>query len=575
MADPKILKLSTFLAHFASDKRKDRKFCFITGAGASKESGIRTGAELVKVWMDDTKTFYGLEETARWMEENDIDENTLAPHYSKIYDKRFELDVKEGFDFLENEMERAKPSCGYSVLVQVLANTSHNIVITVNFDSMVEDAMFTYTDKRPLVCGHESLAGFIGPTVTRPLIAKIHRDVFLAPKSSLAETACLADDWAKALTDILKIYTPVVIGYGGNDGSLMGFLEHVPTIEGGIFWCYLEAGGRPAKRITDLVAKHNGWLIPIDGFDDMMIQLNGKLGYPFLGEKIIDIAKQKAKRYWEQIEKIQKKAVQSIDTNKAIADIFKKTKTNEWTVALEALREKDINKRHQVLEDGLRQFPDSSSLLGAYAVSLQEARNYDRADEYFKKALKIDPDDLKVIIFYAVFLDNIRHEYDKAEECYRKAIELAPNNSLANGSYAGFLVHIRRDNGRAEAYYKKALEFDPSDANVTGNYAQLLLATGRKAEAKALIDRAFSFNPDKPGLLAELWFYRYANLYKKYGEKAYDELVKLIGDGARSIGWSFEDNIALAKKEGHPHLDKLEKLNKIITEDAPISILDS
>ena len=102
------------------------------------------------------------------------------------------------------------------------------------------------------------------------------------------------------------------------------------------------------------------------------------------------------------------------------------------------------------------------------------------------------------------------------------------------------------------------------------------LATGRKAEAKKLIDRAFSFNSDCQGLLAELWFYRYANFYEKYGETAYDELVKLIKDGARSIGWNFTDNIELAKKEGHPHIDKLEKLSKIITEDLPpISILDS
>ena len=90
-----------------------------------------------------------------------------------------------------------------------------------------------------------------------------------------------------------------------------------------------------------------------------------------------------------------------------------------------------------------------------------------------------------------------------------------------------------------------------------------------------MIDKAFSFKPNSKGLLAELWFYRYANFYEKYGERAYDELVKLIKDGARSIGWNFKDNIEFARKEGHPHIDKLEKLSKIIAEDAPISILDS
>ena len=42
------------------------------------------------------------------------------------------------------------------------------------------------------------------------------------------------------------------------------------------------------------------------------------------------------------------------------------------------------------------------------------------------------------------------------------------------------------------------------------------------------------------------------------------------------VNWlKFNDNIELAKKEGHFHVNKLKKLNKIITEDAPISILDS
>src|SRR5438876_10550474 len=33
-------------------------------------------------------------------------------------------------------------------------------------------------------------------------------------------------------------YTPIVVGYGGNDGSLMGMLKSLPQIKGGIFWCF-------------------------------------------------------------------------------------------------------------------------------------------------------------------------------------------------------------------------------------------------------------------------------------------------------------------------------------------------
>ena len=96
-----------------------------------------------------------------------------------------------------------------------------------------------YTDKRPLVCGHESLGGiYQANNSPRPLIAKIHRDIFLNLAGVRPQRLRASQrGWVKALTDIFKIYTPVVIGYGGNDGNLMGFLKTVETIEGGIFWC--------------------------------------------------------------------------------------------------------------------------------------------------------------------------------------------------------------------------------------------------------------------------------------------------------------------------------------------------
>ena len=99
--------------------------------------------------------------------------------------------------------------------------------------------------------------------------------------------------------------------------------------------------------------------------------------------------------------------------------------------------------------------------------------------------------------------------------------------------------------------------------------------TWKKEEGKISIDRAFELNSANPSLRAELWFYRYANFYDEYGETAYNELVNLVKAGARSIGWNFKENIKLARKEGHSFIDRLEKLDRIITEDAAIDDLES
>jgi protein O-mannosyl-transferase len=156
----KEISLKQFIAHFGENLRKEKRFCFILGAGASKTSGIKTGGELVTQWIKELKE---IDEDAltKWMIEKGITEDDYASHYSAIFDKRFELSKKDGFAFLEKIMEGVEPSCGYSVLAQILEKGKHNIVLTTNFDSLTEDALFIYTQKKPLVIGHSLLADYI------------------------------------------------------------------------------------------------------------------------------------------------------------------------------------------------------------------------------------------------------------------------------------------------------------------------------------------------------------------------------------------------------------------------------
>ncbi len=157
----KEITLKTFLYHFCNNIREDKKFCFILGSGASKPSGIPTGGELTQKWMDELAEMYDSKDLDSWKAEEGISMDDPAKDYSKIFDKRFELDKKEGFAFLEQVMDGKEPSCGYSILAQILEAKQHKIVITTNFDSLTEDALFIYTHKKPLVVGYEALAHYI------------------------------------------------------------------------------------------------------------------------------------------------------------------------------------------------------------------------------------------------------------------------------------------------------------------------------------------------------------------------------------------------------------------------------
>ena len=155
---------------------------FILGTGASVKSRIASGSELSKKWYNEIKEDTKENKFASWIKDKNIDETNLAESYTKIFAKRFEVDYRAGYEELQRYMDKAEPSIGYSFLAQFLSKTSHKFIITTNFDTMVEDALFGLKEAKPLVLGHELLSKYINPTSpTRPTIIKIHRDFLLDP----------------------------------------------------------------------------------------------------------------------------------------------------------------------------------------------------------------------------------------------------------------------------------------------------------------------------------------------------------------------------------------------------------
>jgi tetratricopeptide (TPR) repeat protein len=487
IAAPQEIKLKRLLQYFnrnthnsqsegskPDSSKSERRFCFIIGSGASVPSGIPTGGALVRRWVEELRKEFEETELNTWFKQIGYQEEKAAEFYPQVYEKKFEIDPDEGYDELAQLMERKEPSCGYSVLVQILANTQHNVVITTNFDTLTEDAMFTYTDKRPLVCGHESLSGFIRPFTRRPIIAKIHRDLFFAPKNRRDDIDKLDDQWVNSLKNIFEYYTPIVIGYGGNDGSLMGFLEKLQLK--GIFWCYREADGKPGKRILKLVEQHKGFIVPIEGFDEMMIQLNTQLGFALLDKQILEVAQQKADNYRKQIEAIQGRQQVGKDTKEALVKTIKSKEGTKtwWDYMLLIKAEKDRNKQEQIYQEGINTFPGSKELLHNYASLSFIHKDYDKAEHYYKKALEIDPNYTYALNGYGALCYEKLKDYDKAEQYYKKAFEIDPNYATALYNYAELLKDIRKDYDQAELYYKKVLEIDSNDTDALNDYANLL-----------------------------------------------------------------------------------------------------
>ncbi len=502
----KKISLHTF-KHTLRDIHKNtenRRFCFIVGAGASFKSGIPTGVQLAQQWFKELNERHEPNEINDWIKAVKLDKKDLATHYGTIYRKRFESDKISGYEFLVQTMRDAKPTFGHFVLAQILSKTQGNCVLTTNFDSLIESAIYQFTDKTPLVCGHESLSGYARPSNIHPLIIKIHRDLLLSPKSDIGEISNLDKGWEEPLENIFSSHIPIIIGYGGNDGSLMAFFEKMKK-PSNFFWC-IHNKSSPSARVKKLVENVDGSFIEIEGFDETMKELLWVFDEIMpVKEELDAVTKSRIKSMTRQMEEMDTKP-EKLET----AKLKTPKELSAFEYSSRAKNEPDLEKRKKIYLEALDKYPNTAWLweevayflhsikkdyndleryyLKALSMDLENARingnfaaflhvirkDYENAEKYYLKALEIDPEDANNNGNYANFLKKIKIDYDNAEKYYLKALEIDPKNVNNNGNYACFLDEIKRDYDNAEKYYLKALEIDPENNPTNGNYANFL-----------------------------------------------------------------------------------------------------
>lgn len=546
---------------------ENRKFCFVFGAGASCKSGIPAGEELAKQWFDEIQERNSKEENKNWIKENKINKKDLASHYGTIYRKRFESDKTSGYEFLVQKMKNATPSFGHIVLAQILSRIPGHCVLTTNFDSLIESAIYQFTNKTPLVCGHESLSGYARPSKIHPLIVKIHRDLLLSPKSDPDEINKLDTSWNEPLDNIFSSHIPIVIGYGGNDGSLMTYFEKMKK-PSNFFWCGLNENDL-SNRAKELIEKLEGQFVKINGFDELMHELLWVFDeIKPINDELNEITKKRIDIADKQLNEILQSRV--VDDSKIKEeDISKALSAFEYSNLAD--KENNLDKRKDIYLKALKQYPETAWLWNDFTYFLKIVKkDYSNLEKYYLKTLSVDPENDIANGNYALYLNDIKKDYEKAGKYYLKALSVDPESANKNGNYAIYLKEIKKDYENAEKYYLKALSIDPEHAGNNGNYAQFLLGLDRKDKATSFLEKAFELNAgEKTDLLLELWYYKYAH-YPEFIDEAEKSIVDLLSEGIRSIDWNFSDNIKVAIANNHPFPDKIKDFAKRITE--PVSV---
>ena len=498
-----------FIHMFGEAQKYNRRFCFILGSGASREGGIPTGVEMAKIWAEELKNKYEETELQDLMRKLDI--KSISPsseNYFGIYELRYYPDYQEGYAYFERELEKGVPSLGHHALAKILAGKTHNLAITTNFDSLIEDALFIYANEHPLLVGHESLAGFINLNVDRPIVAKIHRSLYFHPYNRQEETHGLDQEWQETLKKSFMVYTPVVIGYAGGDQSLMEFLKDEDVKMNGLYWCYWKKE-KPSKEIVDLVKSKNGYLIPIEGFDYFMYMLSRKMGFENPDKEMRKVTEYRIERYNTQYDKFEKmirtEVEQSSGSNETLNEI---------------VNEMDSYNVEQIKEAKKKETVHNYAVMGR--IYNREGK-YKKAIEVYTAAIDLSPEDGENYFNRGnVYVD--LKEYNKAVEDYTKAIELDPNVKDVYGC-RGYCYIELGEYIKAIEDYTKAIELDPQYAIAYNNRGNTYDKIGKYQEALNDYTKAIELAP------------QFSNAYNNMGtlkykceeyEEALDYLNKAI-----------------------------------------------
>jgi len=481
--EPKEMREQRFLEHIYEGYQAGQRYCFVLGAGAAKASGIRTGEEMMREWRDwlqekgidfikDCAKELGLEED-EYIHLFEPGYTLKNDDYFTLFDLRFAGVPNVAYAYLEKEMEGKYPSYGYYPLATLLANTQNKLVITTNFDTLLEDALYTYTFRHPLVVGHESLASYIANDTRHPIIAKIHRDLLFRPLNRKQDMDKLKEEWEKPLRNVLSRYIPIVIGYAGGDYTFMSLLQDISL--SGIYWCHL--GNTPSEKIKATVAKHNGYLVKILGFDEIMFQIADRFSEEAqFGDPCQYLHEQAEKRcglYQQSLEEIKER----YEIRKSTAEEPPRFEADgEDAVGIVGAIERYDNRQ----AGGPEEISEVDKLL-----SEAKAKTYNGQEEealkLYERVIALEPDHAEHYKKRSILLYKMKR-YKEALQDDTKAIELSPANAIYYHSRA-VTLHAMERYEEALQDRAKAIELDPSNARYYQQRGVTLHAMKRYKEA--------------------------------------------------------------------------------------------
>ena len=311
--------------------------------------------------------------------------------FETIYDQPSQRRV-----YVEECIKDAHPSWGYVYLTNLLSNRFFDVAFTTNFDDLINEACYLYSDGlRPMVAAHDSAIQGIRVTSGRPKIIKLHGDfLYDNIKNTLAELETLETNTKRKLNQFAQEYGLVVLGYSGRDRSVMDTLELLlrdeENYKQGVYWC-LQRGATKSRRLESLLRRDRVYLVEVDGFDQFMAGLHEEahLDLPKPIARPFDMARDRTRVFLEVEDELKSHPV----IGSHIREVLKSMDTHRLTLTLPLPVEATIlssigefSKAIPIWEQAFNEDPTGRFIADGYADALAAAGKDEELAEFVSEA---------------------------------------------------------------------------------------------------------------------------------------------------------------------------------------------
>ncbi|ENU19156.1 hypothetical protein F994_02012 [Acinetobacter bohemicus ANC 3994] len=510
-------------------------YSIFLGAGASVASGIKTGGNLVNEWRKDTYEKdgldyytdldkYDLEEREEKARERAID-YLIKKHgvwynpqneYSSLFERKFDLPVQRR-RFVEDLVDGHLPSIGYLFLITLINNNFFNTIFTTNFDDLINEAFYQFSNTRPLLCAHDSAVSSISVVAKRPKIIKLHGDyLFDDIKNTIKETESLEQNIKQKFIEFTKDNGLIVVGYSGQDRSILDVINYLlqqeDYLKNGLYWCF-RAEDEISHEVRKILWKDKVYCVQIDGFDELFTEFcnvaNIKpslIDNPFESKRescitkfVQDYNNSEHKNKWisDFIEEIST-TKSNQDLSELIRQLNESKSSNLSSEQLKSLltienliKKGDSNHALEQVDEKLLEENDEELIENYYMLKIRILKILDKKDLALKlidNLIEKDDFNIKYHLWRLVFINDIK---DKVSYLNNVNEKISYSVSIKNSIISMFLNYHEEYEGelnisfeKCEALINQSLDIDSSLDNDAYRYKFNYLKLKKSKELK-------------------------------------------------------------------------------------------